>query len=89
MAVTDKGARGGSGSSATAFLYDERVRSVFYQIITFGTVAWLAWFLVSNTSANLAARGMSSGFDFLWTTAGFDTDFKLVSYSVGDTYGRQ
>ncbi|MDP6707774.1 MAG: amino acid ABC transporter permease [Alphaproteobacteria bacterium] len=88
MAVSEKGARTGGGSSGLALIYDERVRSVFYQIVTFSTVAWLAWYLVSNTSANLAARGMSSGFDFLFLTAGFDTDFKLISYEVGDTYGR-
>ena len=88
MAVSEKGARTGGGSSGLSLIYDERVRSVFYQIVTFSTVAWLAWYLVSNTSANLAARGMSSGFDFLFLTAGFDTDFKLVSYEVGDTYGR-
>ncbi len=88
MAVSDKGARTGGGSNGLAFIHDERVRSVFYQIVTFSVVAWLAWYLVSNTSANLAARGMSSGFDFLFLTAGFDTDFKLISYTVGDTYGR-
>ena len=88
MAVTDKTstARGRTGS--LSLLYDERVRSVVYQIVTFGVVAWCAWYLFSNTSQNLAARGMSSGFGFLWLTAGFDTDFKLVSYSVGDTYAR-
>jgi len=88
MAVTDKTstARGRTGS--LSLLYDERVRSVVYQIVTFGVVAWCAWYLFSNTSQNLSARGMSSGFGFLWLTAGFDTDFKLVSYSVGDTYAR-
>ena len=86
MAVTDKGAATGSGS--LAFLYNERVRSIAYQIFTFGVVAWVAWYLFTNTSQNLEARGMSSGFGFLFSTAGFDTDFKLIPYEVGDTYLR-
>ena len=86
MATMDKAPSTGGGG--LAFLYDERVRSVFYQVFTFSVVAALAWYLVDNTSRNLAARGMSSGFDFLWLTAGFDTDFSLIPYAAGDTYGR-
>ena len=86
MATMDKAPSTGGGG--LALLYDERVRSVFYQIFTFGVVAWLAWYLVDNTTRNMAERGMSSGFDFLWLTAGFDTDFSLIDYGAGDTYGR-
>ncbi len=86
MATMDKAPSTGGGG--LAFLYDERVRSVFYQIFAFGVVAALAWYLVDNTTRNMAARGMSSGFDFLWLTAGFDTDFSLIEYGAGDTYGR-
>ncbi len=86
MATMDKAPSTGGGG--LAFLYDERVRSVFYQVFTFSVVAALAWYLVDNTSRNLAARGMSSGFDFIWLTAGFDTDFSLIDYAAGDTYGR-
>ncbi len=57
------------------FFHDERVRSVFYQILTAGVVGWLAWYLISNTAHNLEVRGMNSGFGFLTATAGFDTDF--------------
>lgn len=81
---------GSSGSrSSISFVYDERVRDIFYQLVTFGTVAWLAYFLFSNTAANLEARGMSSGFGFIFDIAGFDTDFKLIEYAAGSgTYGR-
>jgi general L-amino acid transport system permease protein len=89
MAVSEKGASKASGSSSRlAILYDERVRAVFYQLLTFGIVAWCAWYLFTNTSQNLQARGMSSGFGFMFATAGFDTDFKLIEYHVGGTYGR-
>lgn len=61
---------------------------MFFQALTFALVAWVVFFLISNTNANLNARGMKTGFDFLWVTAGFDTDFHLIDYKAGDTYGR-
>ncbi|MDA1099661.1 MAG: ABC transporter permease subunit [Proteobacteria bacterium] len=71
------------------FFHDERVRSVFYQILTACVVGWLAWYLITNTAHNLEVRGMNTGFGFLSATAGFDTDFKLIEYKPGvGTYGR-
>ena len=71
------------------FFHDERVRSVFYQLLTAGVVGWLVWYLVTNTAHNLEVRGMNTGFGFLTATAGFDTDFKLIEYEPGiGTYGR-
>lgn len=70
------------------FFQDQRVRSAFYQIITLAIVGWLGWYLFTNTTENLAARGMSTGFSFLGSAAGFDTDFKLIEYTPGiGTYG--
>ena len=71
------------------FFQDQRVRSIFYQLLTAGIVGSLIWYLVSNTSHNLEARGMSAGFAFLNGSAGFDTDFKLIDYVPGTgTYSR-
>jgi len=70
------------------FFNDERVRSVFYQLLTAGFVGWFIWYLVSNTAQNLEVRGMKSGFGFMGVEAGFDTDFKLIEYTPGiGTYG--
>ena len=70
-------------------LFDERVRIYGYQLIVFGGFAWLAWFAFSTMSHKLAALGMQTGFSFLFLTAGFDTDFKLIDYQPGvGTYGR-
>ena len=70
------------------FFHDERVRSVFYQLLTAAIVGWAIWYLISTTAHNLEVRGMSSGFGFLNVEAGFDTDFKLVEYVAGiGTYG--
>ncbi|NRB18800.1 MAG: ABC transporter permease subunit [Rhodobacteraceae bacterium] len=71
------------------FFQDKRVRSGFYQILTAGIVGWLAWYLVSNTAHNLEVRGMATGFGFISSSAGFDTDFKLIDHQPGvGTYGR-
>lgn len=86
MATIDKAPSTGGG--VLAFIHDERVRSVFYQLVTGLVVAYFAWYLFDNTTRNLESRGMSSGFDFIWLTAGFDTDFTLIEYTAGNTYGR-
>ena len=91
MAVsdTDKASARVKPKEKFDFFNDERVRSVFYQLLTACIVGWLAWFLISNTAHNLEVRGMNTGFGFLTATAGFDTDFKLVEYEPGvGTYGR-
>ena len=70
------------------FFNDERVRSVFYQLLTAAVVVWVGWYLFTTTAHNLEVRGMDSGFGFLGVEAGFDTDFKLIEYQAGiGTYG--
>lgn len=70
------------------FFNDERVRSVFYQLLTACAVGGAVWYLISTTSQNLEARGMRSGFSFLGGEAGFDPDFSLLEYTAGiGTYG--
>jgi general L-amino acid transport system permease protein len=70
------------------FFNDERVRSVFYQLLTAAVVGWIGWYLFTTTAHNLEARGMDSGFGFMGVEAGFDTDFKLIEYVAGvGTYG--
>lgn len=71
------------------FFNDERVRSVFYQLLTAGVFGWLMWYLVSNTAHNLEVRDMNTGFGFINSSAGFDPDFKLIDYTPGvGTFGR-
>ncbi len=71
------------------FFQDQRVRSIFYQLLTAGIFGWLVWYLIGNTAHNLEVRGMNTGFGFWNVSAGFDTDFKLIEYEPGvGTYGR-
>ncbi len=71
------------------FFHDERVRSIFYQLLIIAAVGCFIWFLSGNTSRNLEARGMHTGFRFLKVAAGFDSSFKLISNEAGvGTYSR-
>lgn len=91
MAVSDKNKEGVQikPKERFDFFHDERVRSVFYQILIAAAVGWFVWSLISNTAQNLEARGMRTGFGFLNDAAGFDSSFKLISNEPGvGTYGR-
>src|SRR5690606_40396823 len=45
----------------------------------------LVW-IIGNTAANLAAQNKTTGFDFLWKTAGFDISFTLLPWSRSSYY---
>jgi general L-amino acid transport system permease protein len=73
-------------SSRVFFLNDPVVRGVIYQIVV-GVliVAFFVW-IVGNTAANLAAQNKTTGFDFLWKTAGFDISFTLFPWDRTSYY---
>lgn len=64
------------------------VRSAVYQGLLLALVAAAAWYLLSNTLANLAQRNISSGFGFLGREAGFAIGETPIAYTPADTYGR-
>ncbi len=52
-----------------------------------GFALLLAWYLVSNTLDNLAARNIASGFAFLGREAGFEIgESAFLTYSAADSY---
>lgn len=67
---------------------DPRVRAAIYQVLALAAVAGLIWYLASNTLANLAARNIATGFDFLNRQAGFAIGERLIPYESSDTYLR-
>ena len=71
---------------ATQWLYDSRFRSIVAQTLVVGLVAWGLWYLASNTQENMARRGLSTGFDFVFGTAGFDISWSLFEVKAGATY---
>ncbi|MEO0385351.1 MAG: amino acid ABC transporter permease [Pseudomonadota bacterium] len=73
---------------STSIFYSEKFRSILYQVLLIAVVITLGIFLVSNTLANLAARGIQSGFGFLDVRAGFDIGEAMIAYTNDDSYGR-
>jgi len=65
-----------------------KVRRLAYQALALGAVLGVAWYLVSNTLANLEARRIASGFAFLWREAGFEIGEPAFAYSAADSYAR-
>lgn len=63
-----------------------RTRGLIYQALLIGgLVAVLSWLLM-NTLSNMQARGIRSGFDFLWDNAGFDIGESLIAYDASQAY---
>lgn len=57
-----------------------------FQLLALALLIMLVWWLASNTTQNLKARGIQSGFDFLTQPAGFDIGESLLAFSSTDTY---
>lgn len=58
------------------------------QALVLLAVGLLAVLIARNTVINLQARGLASGFDFLWQEAGFKIAFALIPVDATSTYGR-
>jgi general L-amino acid transport system permease protein len=66
-----------------------RGRRIAYQAAAIGAALFVAWFLISNTMANLEERRIASGFGFLSREAGFEIgESAFLRYSASDTYLR-
>ena len=67
---------------------DPRFRSIVWQVVILGSVAAIAWYLVSNTNRNLASRHIATGFGFIGRNAGIPIGESLIPYNpASDTYG--
>lgn len=62
--------------------------AVLAQAAGLGGVAVLLLWVAHTVAANLQARGMASGFDFLGRPAGFDIAFSLIPYGPTDPHAR-
>ncbi len=71
-----------------SFLYDPKVRGIFYQIVLVAAVVFLFYVAATNAIENLQRAKIASGFGFLNNTAGFDVSQALIQFSAaGSTYG--
>ncbi|MBZ0332475.1 amino acid ABC transporter permease [Halomonas sp. ANAO-440] len=70
------------------FWRDRAKRALIFQVLLIAAVAAFLLYIIGNTQANLAARGITTGFGFLSNTAGFGIVQSLIDYSSQSTYGR-
>ena len=88
MPQTELPVPGGDAPSKASFWYDPKVRAVFYQIGALAMVGMLAYYLMSNTMANLERQAIATGFGFFDKQASFEIGESLISYSAADTYAK-
>ncbi len=69
-------------------LGNSTARNWFWQAALIVTIVAAAWFFAHNAVVNLTQRNMTSGFDFLWRTAGFDIEQSPIAWTPTDSYGR-
>jgi general L-amino acid transport system permease protein len=68
---------------------DPRVRNIVWQVLIIGAIVLLVYYLASNTSQNLTARHIATGFGFLGNAAPIPIGESLISYTPSvSTYGR-
>jgi general L-amino acid transport system permease protein len=70
------------------FWLDPKKRAVIYQIVVFGMVGLLAYYLISNTLVNLKKQSIATGIDFLHKESSFEIGESLIPYSAANSYGR-
>jgi len=61
-------------------------RGLVFQLVAVVLIGVGLWYLAHNTLANMQARGIQSGFDFLRQPAGFDIGETLIGYNALDPY---
>ncbi|SOC27884.1 amino acid ABC transporter permease [Thalassospira xiamenensis] len=78
----------GIAHSIFSCLNKDSTRGVVIQAATLGLVLATLLYLFSNSAQNLDRLGLSFGFDFLQTTAGFDISWSLIAYDPSMSYWR-
>lgn len=77
---------GHDAAPRVSFYNDPKIRGYIYQFIVAAILIGFIVWIVNNTAANLAAQNKTTGFDFLWKTAGFDISFSLIPWSRASFY---
>jgi general L-amino acid transport system permease protein len=69
-----------------SLLRNQKVRNVLLQLIYVGSLAALVLACVMIARRNLAEQGITSGFDFLYKSTGWDVNFSLLPATANDPY---
>ena len=76
------------GFRLSQLIYDTRYRGATIQVVALFALMLAGAWLIDNTIKNLAALGKEFSFSFLWSTAGYDVNQRLLEYSSQSTHGR-
>lgn len=66
----------------------KHVRALILQVLVLAAVAALGFYLLNNTLNNLKARGIATGFGFMFSEAGFGIIQHLIDYNESSSFGR-
>ena len=83
-----KGSRGGVGPPRRSLFAPDRLFSSFAQLVVVALVLGCGYWLFLTTQANLEARNIESGFEFLDLESGFPIGDSLISFEPTDSYAR-
>ena len=67
---------------------DARARGLIFQVLLLLGLALAIAIIVVNTTENLRRAGLASGYGFLFDTAAFDINQRLIEYDSTSSYGR-
>ncbi len=74
--------------TSVAFYNNPEIRAVIYQILALASIAFFVYFMIGNMFENIEKRGITTGFDFLSSEAGFGITQSLLEYDESDSHGR-
>jgi general L-amino acid transport system permease protein len=74
--------------ATTPFWNDPAKRGLALQIALFVAIVMVAWGALSNMQANMNARGLVFGWDYLSRSANFAIGEAVIPFAPSDTYGR-
>lgn len=69
-------------------IYDTRFRSITIQVVVLVLFVMAVSWLLNNTIENLAAKGRTFDFGFLWQRAGYDIGQQLIPYTNDSSHMR-
>ena len=72
----------------TAIWHVPTFRSVVIQAVAVIVIGWIFYSIFSNTLSNMESRGITTGFAFLDSTAGYSILMSLIEYDSTYSYGR-
>ncbi|RWE04076.1 ABC transporter permease subunit [Mesorhizobium sp.] len=69
-----------------SLLRNQRIRNALLQVLYVGSLAAMVLACVMIARRNLAEQGITSGFDFLFKSTGWDVNFSLLPATANDPY---